>query len=103
LQLDGDGALYDADEQRLVTLAELRDEVRNGRRFRAFRHDTGADCTYEVLANILHAAFPDGTESGVASWAPLLRLMGGGFADVMNAPADSPGASSVGTRGHPRP
>jgi hypothetical protein len=58
LRRDSDGSLYDLTEHRQATLEELRDGLRSGRRFRVHRHDTGADCTYEVLVDVLTAALP---------------------------------------------
>ncbi|MGH8905747.1 MAG: hypothetical protein ACRD0K_04365 [Egibacteraceae bacterium] len=58
LRRDSQGALYDVEERRPVSTEELRDDVRSGRRFRAHRHDTGADCTYEVLVVVLTSALP---------------------------------------------
>lgn len=40
-------------ERRPVTVRELCADVQAGRRFRAYRHDTGADCTNEVLVEVL--------------------------------------------------
>lgn len=48
-----DGNLYDATEKRRITVAELRDYVRDGGLFEARRDETGADCTYEVLAEVV--------------------------------------------------
>ena len=56
LRREADGLLYDVDEHRRVTIAELREDVQEGRRFRATRHDTGVDCTYEVLAELVGSA-----------------------------------------------
>ncbi len=51
-----DGRLHDLGEDRRVEVDELREEVRAGRRFRAYQHETGADCTYLVLREILLSA-----------------------------------------------
>ncbi|GAA3446890.1 hypothetical protein Pve01_46460 [Planomonospora venezuelensis] len=58
LRLRNDGELYDLDERRAVDLEELCDDVRSGRRFRAYRQHTGAECTNEVLVEILRMALP---------------------------------------------
>jgi hypothetical protein len=58
LRRDTGGDLYDLVEQRPVSIEELRDDLRAGRRFRARHGDTGADCTYEVLIEVLAAALP---------------------------------------------
>jgi hypothetical protein len=52
LRREGDGTVYDLDEHRRVTLAQLRAEVQDGRRFRATGPD-GVDCTYELLAEVV--------------------------------------------------
>ncbi|MBB5957166.1 hypothetical protein FHS29_003759 [Saccharothrix tamanrassetensis] len=56
LRRERDGSLFDPDEQRAVTAEELLDDLRAGRRFRAHRRSTGADCTVEVLAEVLGSA-----------------------------------------------
>lgn len=53
-----DGSLYDRDENRRIELDELREEVRIGRRFRAYQQETDADCTNQVLVEILISALP---------------------------------------------
>jgi hypothetical protein len=50
-----DGSLHDSTENRQVDVSELREVVCAGRRFRVFHHETGADCTYQVLAELLIA------------------------------------------------
>jgi hypothetical protein len=52
---DADGILFDVDERRRVTAALLREELERGGRFRAHREGGGADCTYEVLAEVLRS------------------------------------------------
>jgi hypothetical protein len=44
-----DGELFDVKERRVVSISELREDVRAGRRFRAESREGGADCTYAVL------------------------------------------------------
>jgi len=74
LRRDADGALFDLDEQRVISLAELRDDVRGGRRFRAQRHGDGGDCTYAVLAEIVTGRAHDArTREARGSLANLLR------------------------------
>ncbi len=53
LRRDEYGHLYDVIERRRVTFAELCDDLRARRSFRAYRHDTGEDCTFEVLLEAL--------------------------------------------------
>jgi hypothetical protein len=88
LRREADGSLYDIDERRWVSLSELRDEVRIGRRFRASRHDTGANCTNEVLAELLQGgALPgmkDAGASSLGSLAGLLRMVGGGIVQALD-------------------
>lgn len=52
LRREPGGELVDERDGRHVTLAELRDDVRAGRRFRAQRAG-GGSCTYAVLAELL--------------------------------------------------
>lgn len=51
-----DGSLHDAGERRTVTIEELLDGLRSGRRFRVHRQSTGTDCTSEVLREVLGVA-----------------------------------------------
>ncbi|WP_121006180.1 hypothetical protein [Saccharothrix australiensis] len=76
-----DGGLFDVDEQRVVDAAELLDGLRAGRRFRAHRRSTGADCTLEVLAEVLGPALSGPRAGGVA--VPLV----GGVAGLLPGPA----------------
>jgi hypothetical protein len=54
-----DGTLQDLDGQARVDLARLRDELRAGRTFRVYQHETGAECTYQVLVQLLLDALPE--------------------------------------------
>src|SRR2546421_7315019 len=63
-----DGSLYDVSERRRITIAELRDYVRDGGLFEARRQEGGADCTYEVLQSVM----------GVGLLENLVPGMGGG-------------------------
>ncbi|GGY09823.1 polyhydroxyalkanoate synthesis regulator DNA-binding domain-containing protein [Streptomyces minutiscleroticus] len=47
------GDLYDTHEQDRVTLDQLVRDLRAERQFRAYDHDTGQDCTYQVLGDAL--------------------------------------------------
>lgn len=60
LRREPNGDLFDERRERKVTLDELRDDLRAGRRFRARRAD-GGDCTYALLAEVL-----TGREPGLA-------------------------------------
>ncbi|MBE1537486.1 hypothetical protein [Actinomadura algeriensis] len=53
LRYEADGRLFDLDERRFVGLAELAGDVRAGRPFRAQRQGTGAECTNQVLVEVL--------------------------------------------------
>ncbi|MFV2173012.1 hypothetical protein ACFHW2_24995 [Actinomadura sp. LOL_016] len=55
LRYKADGRLFDLDERRFVELAELADDIRAGRPFRAQRQGTGAECTNEVLVEVLRS------------------------------------------------
>ncbi|MFB4306864.1 hypothetical protein [Actinomadura sp. GTD37] len=55
LRRKADGRLFDLDERRFVDPAELADDVRAGRSFRAHRQGTGAECTNEVLVEVLRS------------------------------------------------
>jgi hypothetical protein len=63
-----DGSLYDATERRWIAPGELRDYVKDGGLFEARRHENGADCTYEVLQDVV----------GVGLLENLVPGMGGG-------------------------
>lgn len=65
LRRENDGSLFDVDERRRIEIAELAEDVRSGRYFRAARHSSGEDCTQEVLAQVLASSVP--TPSGAAT------------------------------------
>ena len=81
-----DGALYDATERRPISHTELRDYVRDGGLFEARRHETGSDCTYEVLQSVMGAGLlqnlvpglPGGGIPGLGGLSALANLGGGG-------------------------
>jgi len=77
-----DGSLYDATERRRMTTGELRDYVRDGGLFEARRQDTGADCTYEVLQDVL----------GISLLQSLVPGTGGGGIPGLGALAGGGGA-----------
>ncbi|MFC4906978.1 hypothetical protein [Actinomadura gamaensis] len=56
LRREGDGRLFDLDERRFAGLAELADDIRAGRPFQAHRQGTGAECTNQVLVEVLRSA-----------------------------------------------
>jgi hypothetical protein len=74
LRRESDGSLYDLDERRRISGTELRDDIQAGRRFRAIRHDSGADCTSEVLAEALRGAVADRLGAGTGLPAGLAAL-----------------------------
>jgi hypothetical protein len=82
LRRETDGSLYDVDERRPISVAELCDDLRAGRYFRATRSDSGANCTNEVLAEVIQGAVPDAKNSTLESLFPVLRTMGGGLFGV---------------------
>ena len=120
LRRAGDGALYDLDERRTITLAELAEEVRVGRRFRASREGSERDCTQQVLLEVLGAAGPlrptslasGGNVSGLAA---AVGAIAGAIADrpgsgdarawprVRGRDDDATGRSSNGTARRRRP
>lgn len=53
LRRERDGELFDLDERRVVSISELREDVRAGRRFRAEDRESGGDCTYAVLGRVV--------------------------------------------------
>lgn len=57
LRREHDGRLVDERDGRTVPLAELRDDLRAGRRFQA-RRAGGGSCTYAVLAELLTGREP---------------------------------------------
>ncbi|MFD8921666.1 polyhydroxyalkanoate synthesis regulator DNA-binding domain-containing protein [Streptomyces sp. NPDC055037] len=50
------GQLFDTFMCRPVTVEELADDVRRGRRFRVREGESGGECTYQVLAQVLLTA-----------------------------------------------
>jgi hypothetical protein len=70
-----DGSLYDVTERRRITPAELRDYVREGGLFEARRQETGSDCTYEVLREVVGAGMLETLVPGLGG-GPLSALGG---------------------------
>ena len=62
---DRDGTLYDPAQNRSVSIEEVADDVRARRFIRVKRLETGSDCTYEVLAEILATNLPQAPAAGV--------------------------------------
>jgi hypothetical protein len=78
-----DGSMYDATERRRITPGELRDYVKDGGLFEARRHENGADCTYEVLQDVVGAGLMQNLVPGMGGGAlcglgGLAGLAGGG-------------------------
>lgn len=67
-----DGSLFDVDEHRQISLAELADDVRDGRRFRVRHADTDQICTQRVLLEVLQASVTPGPASSLAAGLPAL-------------------------------
>lgn len=59
LRRERDGSLFDVEMERSVSLSELAEDVKDGRRFRVTRAESGSGCTNEVLLEILRASLPD--------------------------------------------
>lgn len=76
LRRESDGSLFDVDERRRLELAELCDDVRAGRYFRAVRHSSGEDCTHEVLSEVLAVGLPRAILPGSG---------GGGFESMVSS------------------
>ncbi|WP_190134736.1 hypothetical protein [Streptomyces longispororuber] len=53
------GDLYEPATGRTVDLAVLREDIRAGRHFIARHETTGAECTIDVLLDILTSTLPD--------------------------------------------
>ena len=81
---DSDGRLYDLEGHWPITTDELRADVRSGRRFRAYRHDTGDDCTYEVLVEVLAAALPLRAPPGEGSLGTTLGMLWKGVCEALD-------------------
>jgi hypothetical protein len=96
LRRDGDGELYELDEHRVISLSELAEDVRSGRRFRAYQHGSERDCTQQVLLAVLGAAAPGGRLSSPgSSGAGLAGAVGAVAAVIADRRADeAAGASS---------
>lgn len=71
-----DGRLSDEDTEREVALGELLDGLRSGHRFRVRLHTTGADCTSEVLVEVLGLALRGpGSGAGAGGAVESLRTL----------------------------
>jgi hypothetical protein len=89
-----DGTLRERDGQRM-DMTRLRDQVRAGNRFRAYHEETGAECTYQLLVELLGGALPGLT--GLASQpsrpvepATLLHTLCGDLESMRPANGDTP-------------
>jgi hypothetical protein len=83
---DSDGTLRDVAEKRRIGIDELRDDLRAGRYFRARTQATDADCTHEVLGEVLRAGALPGSNAGagLANLVSLLGAFGNVAHDVIN-------------------
>jgi hypothetical protein len=88
-----DRSLYDATELRRITPGELRDYVKDGGLFEARRHENGADCTYEVLREVVGAGLMQNLAPGMGA-APLTGL--GALAALARVIGDQAGGSADG-------
>jgi hypothetical protein len=86
-----DGSLYDVTDRHRITPAELRDHVRDGGLFEARRDDTGGDCTYEVLQDVLGAGLLQNLVPGAGG--------GGGFPGLGGLGALTAGGGTLGALG----
>ncbi|MFJ9210277.1 polyhydroxyalkanoate synthesis regulator DNA-binding domain-containing protein [Streptomyces sp. NPDC102264] len=86
------GRLFDTLTRRPVTVEELADDVRRGRRFRVREGESRSECTYQVLAQVLLTALSPavpvaaraaGRSSGMAG--PLSDAAGDGSPPGRNA------------------
>jgi hypothetical protein len=53
LRREPGGELLDLEKRRVVSISELREDVRAGRRFRVEDREGGRDCTYAVLGCVV--------------------------------------------------
>ncbi len=83
---DSDGTLRDVNDRRRIGIDELRDDLRAGRYFRARTESSDADCTHEVLCQILAAGALPGSNAG-AGLAGLVSLLGA-FGNVASSVID---------------
>lgn len=104
LRRDGDGALYDLDERRAITVGELAEDVRVGRRFRCTQQGSERECTQQVLLEVLGSSGPVQPAS-LAAGAQLTTLAGaaGAIAGAIADRRGDDGRPSTGTVRHVRP
>ncbi|WP_179120009.1 polyhydroxyalkanoate synthesis regulator DNA-binding domain-containing protein [Streptomyces tsukubensis] len=57
--------MFDAVTRRPVTLEGLARDVRCGRRFRVREGESGSECTYQVLAQVLLSALAPAVPGGI--------------------------------------
>jgi hypothetical protein len=86
LRRDADGTLYDLDERRTISIGELAEEVRMGRRFRAVQQGSERVCTQQVLLEVLGAVGPSPPAAlaagpGLHGLAGAVGLVAGALAD----------------------
>jgi hypothetical protein len=86
LRRERDGELFDLDKRRVVSVSELREDLRAGRRFRAEDRKSGRDCTYAVLGRVL-AGGAGGPRAGDPP-DTLSSLMLGTVRNVLDRAAD---------------
>ncbi|MHB8690047.1 MAG: hypothetical protein ACYDHH_02265 [Solirubrobacteraceae bacterium] len=108
LRRDGDGTLYDLEERRTIPIAELAEEVRVGRRFRAHQQGSERDCTQQVLLEVLGAvgrARPTSLSagSGLPGLAGAVSAVAGVIVDRHGFERDSDGAAPSGNGAGSRP
>ncbi len=77
-----DGSLFDLSERRRISAAALADHVRDGGLFEARREESGTDCTYEILRDVMGTGMLEGMVPGLgghplSGLGPLGALAGG--------------------------
>ncbi len=73
----GNRKLYDLEESRYITLAELGNLLRNGAEIEVSSHPTGLDITSETLANIVLSEVLEGRGYDRARMLELIRTSRG--------------------------
>ena len=97
LRRESDGTLYDLDERRTISIAELAEDVRAGRRFKARQDGSDRDCTQQVLLQVLGAVGP-AKPAGLAAGGAGINIHGlaGAVGAIAGAIADHRSANGSG-------
>jgi hypothetical protein len=62
----------------------LRDDLRSSHRFRVHRYNTGVDCTYEVLIEVLTTALPGWKLPAESNLGSALDVLWKGTGDMLD-------------------